>query len=57
MVTSRFYAKVDYVKMGDARFMVLIRITVQTIIRVLIVLILVNRGVASSAVGVVRVDI
>ena len=38
-------------------FMVLIGVTVQTVIRVLIVLILVNRGVASSAVGVGRVEV
>ena len=47
----------DAVNMGDARFMVLIGNTVQTIIRVLIVLILVNRGVAPAAVGVVGVDV
>ncbi len=38
-------------------FMGLIGVTAQTVIIVLIVLVLVNRGVASSAVGVVRVDI
>jgi hypothetical protein len=43
--------------MGDAMFMGLIGVTAQTVIIVLIVLVLVNRGVASSAVGVVRVDI
>ena len=45
--------KADVVNIGDARFMVFVRVIVLSVIKVLIVLVLVNRGVAPSAVWVV----